>query len=124
MNALTIGEYINLFTVLKDQYGDIPIGWTQIDGSLRYFQNLDELKTVIVDLPIKLTGNPEIEEFREVSNILETESKKYGVENSLNDHLSHALRHIYAYLAGDRSDNHLGNAACHLLSAMWCKNND
>jgi len=66
-------------------------------------------------------------ELAEIALILGKGAEKYGENNwqliPTNDHLSHALSHIYAYLAGDRSDNHLGNAACRLLFAMWCKNN-
>lgn len=34
------------------------------------------------------------------------------------DLLNHALRHIYEFLAGDRSENHLGHAAWNLLGAI------
>lgn len=49
-------------------------------------------------------------------------SRKYSDYNwergmPVNDLLNHALRHIYEYLAGDRSDDHLGHAAWNLLGA-------
>jgi len=31
--------------------------------------------------------------------------------------LNHAIRHIYQYLAGDDSEDHLGHATCNLLMA-------
>ena len=34
------------------------------------------------------------------------------------DHLNHALVHMLAYNAGDRSDAHLDHAACRLLFAL------
>lgn len=34
------------------------------------------------------------------------------------DLLNHAIRHIYQFLAGDRSDDHLGHAAWNLLAAI------
>lgn len=33
------------------------------------------------------------------------------------DHLNHALQHIYAFLAGDKQDDHLGHAIVRLLFA-------
>jgi hypothetical protein len=48
---------------------------------------------------------------------------KYGDYNweagmPVNDLLNHALRHVYRYLAGDRSEDHLGHAAWGMLAAI------
>lgn len=48
---------------------------------------------------------------------------KYGDFNwekgmPVNDLLNHAIRHIYMYLGGDRSEEHLGHAAWGLLAAI------
>lgn len=57
----------------------------------------------------------------DVAVVLGEGAAKYGVDNwkliPTNDHLSHALAHIYAYLAGDTSDAHLSHAACRVLFA-------
>lgn len=50
-------------------------------------------------------------------------ASKYGDWNwergmPVHDLLNHALRHIYCYLAGDRTDDHLGHAAWNLLAAV------
>jgi 5'-nucleotidase len=34
------------------------------------------------------------------------------------DHLNHALTHIFAYLAGDKQDDHIGHALCRLMFAQ------
>ena len=34
------------------------------------------------------------------------------------DHINHALVHIFAYLAGDTQDDHLGHALCRLHMAV------
>lgn len=34
-----------------------------------------------------------------------------------NDHLNHAIQHIYAFLAGDTQDDHLGHAIVRLMFA-------
>lgn len=36
---------------------------------------------------------------------------------SIEDHLNHALIHLYAWIAGDKSDDHLSHATCRLLFA-------
>lgn len=48
---------------------------------------------------------------------------KYGAFNwekgmPINDILNHGIRHIYEYLSGDRSEDHLAHAAWNLLAAM------
>lgn len=56
-----------------------------------------------------------------VSRVLEEGSRKYGDDNwrliAVRDHINHALSHLFAHLAGDRSDDHLEHAACRLLMA-------
>lgn len=36
------------------------------------------------------------------------------------EHLNHAIQHIYAYLAGDTQDDHLGHAIVRLMFAYDC----
>lgn len=50
-------------------------------------------------------------------------AKKYGDFNwergmPANDLLNHALRHVYMFLGGDRSEDHLGHAAWGLMAAI------
>jgi hypothetical protein len=58
----------------------------------------------------------------QLAAILHTGAEKYGVDNwrglPRNDHVNHALMHIYAYLAGDTQDDHLGHAFCRLMMAV------
>lgn len=57
-----------------------------------------------------------------VARVLQQGAAKYGEENwrkiSIRDHLNHLLVHVCAWLAGDRSDRHLGHAACRALMAL------
>jgi Domain of unknown function (DUF5664) len=63
-----------------------------------------------------------------IAQILGAGAIKYGDNNwhgiSTASHLNHALQHVFAYMFGDRSDDHLGHAATRLLFAMWKENDD
>lgn len=58
----------------------------------------------------------------ETAKVLKEGADKYGAENwrliDVDDHLNHALIHIYAYLAGDKSDEHLSHVVCRALFAL------
>lgn len=58
----------------------------------------------------------------EMCKVLKEGAEKYGVDNwrllPLEDHLNHLLVHVYAYLAGDRSDDHLSHLLCRALFAQ------
>lgn len=50
-------------------------------------------------------------------------ARKYGDFNwergmPANDLLNHALRHLYLFLGGDRSEDHLGHAAWNVMGAI------
>ena len=50
-------------------------------------------------------------------------AKKYSDYNwekgmPANDMLNHAIRHIYLFLSGDRSEDHLGHAAWNVMGAI------
>lgn len=57
-----------------------------------------------------------------VAEIQKGGDDKYGPDNwrrlPTEDHINHALSHIYGHLAGDTSDDHLGHAATRLLFAL------
>jgi tagatose-1,6-bisphosphate aldolase non-catalytic subunit AgaZ/GatZ len=58
----------------------------------------------------------------DVAAVLKYGADKYGDNNwrkiPTQDHLNHALAHIFAYLQGDKGDHHLGHAACRTLMAL------
>lgn len=57
----------------------------------------------------------------EMTGVLYTGARKYGEDNwrriSVEDHLNHLIAHAYAYLAGDRGDDHLSNIMCRAMFA-------
>jgi hypothetical protein len=57
-----------------------------------------------------------------IAEVLGAGARKYGRWNwlgiPLHDQLNHALVHAFAYLAGDRSDDHIGHFACRAMMAL------
>jgi 5'(3')-deoxyribonucleotidase len=57
-----------------------------------------------------------------LAEICHTGAVKYGEWNwrriSVEDNLNHALAHIFAHLAGDSQDDHLGHAFCRVMFAL------
>lgn len=47
----------------------------------------------------------------------ETFNDRNYIKIATEDHLNHALQHIYAFLAGDKQDDHLGHAIVRLMFA-------
>lgn len=58
----------------------------------------------------------------DLSGILQKGSEKYGRNNwkkiTPEEHVNHALQHIFAYMAGDKQENHLGHAFCRIMFAI------
>jgi len=57
-----------------------------------------------------------------ISAVLHKGAEKYGEDNwrnlSVEENLNHLLMHVYAYLSGDNSDDHLSHAACRAIFAL------
>jgi hypothetical protein len=81
--------------------------------------NLDGGKQSVLDYRFDLIDPLPL--FR-LAAILGEGALKYGRWNwrriTLEDNLNHALSHIFAHLAGDTQDDHLGHAFCRLHFAM------
>lgn len=59
----------------------------------------------------------------EMARVLEEGFRKYGGSANwraipVEDHLNHLIIHAYAWLAGDRSDEHLSHAMCRAMFAQ------
>lgn len=58
----------------------------------------------------------------EVSKVLHRGAEKYGEDNwkqiTTDEHVNHCLTHLFLYLSGDSSEDHLSNAACRALMAL------
>jgi hypothetical protein len=57
-----------------------------------------------------------------VSQVLAAGAAKYGEDNwrliDVRDHVNHCLSHLFKFLQGDTTDDHLRNAACRALMAL------
>lgn len=60
-----------------------------------------------------------------LGNVLYEGAAKHGDENwrkiPIRDHLNHLLAHVFAYMAGDESDDHLEHAFCRAMMAVALK---
>jgi hypothetical protein len=58
----------------------------------------------------------------EVAKVFAYGATRYAPNNwrkiGRQDHINKSLTHLLSYLAGDRSDDHLGHAACRVLMAI------
>lgn len=108
-------------------------------GELNLQRPADRLsKAASPDAPTNEAGNQSELEHRfdlvdgpamyEMTHVLYKGAKKYGEDNwrsiSIEDHLNHLISHAYAYLAGNRDDNHLANIMCRAMFAMGKKLQD
>jgi hypothetical protein len=63
--------------------------------------------------------------FLAVAEVLDGGARKYGPDNwrriDVREHLNHCITHLFAYLAGDGSDDHLEHAACRAMMALEIK---
>ncbi len=75
-------------------------------------------------LPVRLDLIPTDALF-DIGGVFDHGAKKYEKDNwkkvPVEEHLNHALVHIYAQLKGDKQDNHLGHAATRLIMALQVK---
>lgn len=57
-----------------------------------------------------------------MAEVLDQGAVKYGENNwhgiEIEDHLNHLIAHAYAYLAGDRQDDHLSHIMCRSMFAQ------
>lgn len=57
-----------------------------------------------------------------MAQVLDQGARKYGEDNwrkiPVNQHLNHLLMHVYAYLAGDKTDEHLSHILCRATFAQ------
>lgn len=99
---------IDLKTVVEGVSPDAPIVYNEQGGG----QSHSPYRMDLID-PLAIL---------EVGKALAEGAEKYGENNwkliPIEDHLNHLLVHIYAYLAGDKSDNHLSHAICRAIFAL------
>jgi hypothetical protein len=57
-----------------------------------------------------------------LAHVLWYGAQRYGDDNwrgiTADDHLNHAIDHVYEFLAGDNLEDHLGHAFCRIMMAL------
>ena len=72
----------------------------------------------------------ESELIERIAKVMTQGAVKYGEYNwrkfdaeQVKDIPRHAFKHIVDYMKGDQSEDHLANAACNIMMAMWFEEN-
>ena len=64
---------------------------------------------------------------RRLAKVLAYGARKYSDNNwhgiPLKSHLNHLIRHVIEYLAGDKTEDHLGHVICRAAMAVWAQEN-
>ncbi len=85
----------------------------------RYFQTQNE--EYLYKAMFEIEENPE-QVLAISSRILKEGAKKYPINNwrkiPREEHLNHALNHLFAFLKGDTQDEHLEHALCRLMMSL------
>ena len=93
--------------------------WAARDREMQIAAGGDPVDANFVDLDPRA--------IRRVAEVMGEGSRKYGDNLNPNGtwqqievlaHINHALNHLFNYLAGDMSEDHLGHAACRVLGAL------
>lgn len=78
-------------------------------------------KTNLIQAIISLSEKTSTNGLIEIAKVLEYGAKRYEVNNwrliSQEDHINHALVHLYAFIIGDEQDDHVGHCMCRLMMA-------
>jgi hypothetical protein len=60
-----------------------------------------------------------------MAKVLSQGANKYGVNNwrsiPCNEHINHAMAHVFAFLGNDKQDDHLEHAFCRMMMAVATK---
>lgn len=104
----------------KTFYGTRPLGHVKGVGP--------DAPTVVTKNGAKQSGSPyrcdllPAKASLHIAEILKYGAEKYGDNNwrglTVSDHVNHAMTHLFAFQAGDITDDHLGHAACRMLMAL------
>jgi hypothetical protein len=128
-----MSDYDDLRHTLDDTRHLLPSGHGVVGGELHPSSNV--MSGVGPEAPTvenELGGKQSLKRWRfdlihpgayfVLGRILDYGARKYGEWNWLNisteDHLNSALMHIYAYLDGNRDDDHLGHAFTRCMFAL------
>ena len=62
-----------------------------------------------------------------LAKVLAHGARKYSDNNwhgiHLKSHINHLINHVFKYLAGDKTEDHLGHVLCRASMAVWAQEN-
>jgi hypothetical protein len=93
---------------VEDKFAGKPIDTNELGGKQSRLERRFDLIS-----PIAL---------QRLAHVLWYGAIRYGDDNwkgiFVEDHLNHAIDHVYAFLTGDTDEDHLGHAFCRLMMAL------
>lgn len=90
-----------------------------LDDIVNFMQTED--KDILIDTVKDLAREKNINALIEIGKVLQYGAEKYEPNNwrliPQEEHINHALIHLYAHILGDEQDNHIGHCLCRLMMA-------
>lgn len=90
-----------------------------LDDIVCFMENDD--RSMLINAVKDLARDEKVDPIVEIGKVLQVGAEKYEPNNwrliPQEEHINHALIHLYAHILGDEQDNHIGHCLCRLMMA-------